>query len=633
MAKVTILLLMSDDNNQNNEKMLENTGSEIIKGYVRNLPDRPGVYRMINKHSDVIYVGKAKNLKNRVTSYTRLNGHTNRIQRMISETRLMEFIETHTEKEALLLEANLIKRYQPAYNVLLKDNKMYPYIMITGDHDFPLLTKHRGSQKKEHKYFGPFASADSVNRTLIALQKAFLLRNCSDNIFANRSRPCLQYQIKRCTAPCVGLVTQDEYKEQVEQAKDFFSGKNRVVQDSLTKKMLKASADLEFEKAAHLRDRIKALTNIQSDQGINLPSLGDVDVMALAQEAGKTCIQVFFFRQGRNYGNRAFFPSHEKDLESPYILSQFIVQFYDNKPVPNTLILSHKPDESELIEEALSKKAERKVRLLIPSRGDKKKVLDHALNNAKQALIRNLNEHSNQQKLLESLIEIFDLSDIPQRIEVYDNSHISGTNQIGAMIVAGPDGFKKSQYRKFNIKGDIEAGDDYAMMREVFERRFARALKEDPSREKGLWPDLIFVDGGKGQLSSAVQTLNELGINDIPIYGISKGPKRNAGDETFHHIDGSSFKLPKNHPSLFFVQKLRDESHRFAIGTHRAKRKKETFKNPLDEIAGIGAKRKKALLLHFGSAKAVARAGLNDLCRVEGISEATAKVIYNHFNS
>lgn len=627
---------MSDDFNIDGDKddtRLSNKGTEIIKNYVKNLPDRPGVYRMINKHSDVIYVGKAKNLKKRVSNYTRLNKHSNRIQRMISETRLMEFIETHTETEALLLEANLIKRYNPTYNVLLRDDKMFPYIMITGDHDFPLLTKHRGSQKKEHQYFGPFASAGSVNRTLIALQKAFLLRNCSDHIFANRSRPCLQYQIKRCSAPCVDYVTKEEYAEQVNQTTDFLAGKNRAVQERLTQEMITASDALDFEKAARLRDRIKAMTIIQSEQDINLPELGDVDVMALARDGGKTCLQVFFFRQGRNYGNRSFFPSHEKDLDNAHVMAQFIVQFYDNKPVPNTLILSHEPDEKTLIEQALSEKAERKVTLLTPSRGDKKKVLDHALNNAKQALIRNLNESSNHKRLLESLVEIFDLEDTPNRIEVYDNSHISGTNQVGAMIVCGQDGFLKNQYRKFNIKGDIEAGDDYAMMREVFERRFKRALKEDPTRERGQWPDLILVDGGKGQLSSAVSVLNDLDILNIPIFGISKGPDRNAGRERFHSIDGREFQLPVNHASLYFIQQLRDESHRFAIGSHRTKRKKETFKNPLDEVPGIGAKRKKALLLHFGSAKAVARAGLTDLCRVEGINDATAKTIYEFFNS
>lgn len=608
------------------------TGTEVIKDYVKRLPEGPGVYRMINKHSDVIYVGKAKNLKKRVTNYTRLDKHPNRIQRMIAQTCLMEFIETHTETEALLLEANLIKRYHPTYNVLLRDDKMFPYIMITGDHDYPLLTKHRGAQEKEHRYYGPFASAGSVNRTLIALQKAFMLRNCTDHVFANRSRPCLQYQIKRCTAPCVDYVSREDYAAQVAEAEAFLSGKSRDIQDRLTRQMVEASEALDFETAARMRDRIKALTIIQSDQDINVPGLGDADIMALASEGGKTCIQVFFFRQGRNYGNRSFFPSHEKDQEASHILAQFIVQFYDNKPVPEQLIISHEPDEKNLIIDALSEKAGRRLKLINPTRGDKKRILDHALNNAKQALIRHLSEKASHHKLMDALADIFELDERPARIEVYDNSHISGTNPVGAMIVAGEDGFLKNQYRKFNIKGAIEPGDDYAMMREVFERRFKRALKEDPSREKGQWPELILVDGGKGQLSSAHAVLQELGIDDVPVFGVSKGPERNAGREKFHRIDGTVFDLPPNNPALYFIQRLRDEAHRFAIGSHRTRRKKNEFSSPLDEIEGIGPKRKKALLLHFGSAKAVARAGLSDLMKVDGISQSVAEIIYKHFN-
>lgn len=608
------------------------SGVDVIKEHVRHLSSKAGVYRMLNKHGDVIYVGKAKNLKRRVSNYTQLDRNSNRIQRMIHETCFMAFIETETEAEALILEANLIKKYKPTYNVLLRDDKMFPYIKITKDHDFPLLTKHRGKQDKKSDYYGPFASVSAVHKTINALQKAFKLRNCSDSIFEQRKRPCLQYQIKRCTAPCVDYVTKSAYDEQVRQAKAFLSGKSREIQKDLEKKMIEASEALDFETAATLRDQIKALTFIQADQNISIQDLKDTDVMALHREGGFICVQVFFFRQGNHYGNHAFFPKAEEEFTTAEIFTNFIMQFYDNKPVPEVLLVSEDVSDQDLIIEALSEKAGKKVSVSTPQRGDKKSLMGHALSNAKQALHHHLSKQAEQDLLLESLVDIFDLDDVPERIEVYDNSHISGEHQIGAMIVAGREGFIKNQYRKFNIKQTEQKGDDFGMMREVFERRFKRALKEDPERSLGLWPDLILVDGGKGQLSSAYGVLEGLGIIDIPIFGISKGPDRNAGREKFHRIDGSVFELPPTHQSLFFIQRMRDESHRFAIGSHRTKRAKNTFKSPLDDIPGIGGKRKKALLLHFGSAKAVSEASMTDLAKVEGISAAFSERIYNYFH-
>lgn len=606
-------------------------GTEIIKAYVKTLPLRPGVYRMLNKNADVIYVGKAKSLKNRVTSYTRMNGHTNRIQRMIAQTTAMEFIETETETEALLLEANLIKKFQPPFNVLLRDNKMFPYLMITDKHDFPLLTKYRGTQKKQNSYFGPFASPRVLHDTLAILQKAFMLRNCSDSIFENRTRPCLQYQIKRCSAPCVDMVSKESYAAQVKDAKEFLKGYVRDIQTKFAKDMEEASDNLEFEKAASLRDRIKALNQAQASQKINLPSLGDVDVIAYDRQAGISCIQVFFFRQGRNHGNKSYFPSHTDEDKSADIFSAFMAQFYLNKPIPSEVIVSLFPAQKDLLIDALQKQKDKKVSITLPKRGDKKSAIDMALHNAKEALARRLSQTQGQKKLRESLVGIFGLNDTPKRIEVYDNSHISGTNAIGAMIVAGEHEFLKNQYRKYNIKGDYSDGDDYAMMREVFERRFTRALKEDPDRLTENWPDLILVDGGKGQVSSAHGVMVELGVDDISLFGVSKGPDRNAGKEIFHRVDGSEFALPMTHESLYFIQRLRDESHRFAIGSHRVKRKKEMIKSPLDDIKGVGAKRKKALLMHFGSAKAVAGASLDDLKNVDGVNAKTAELIYDYF--
>lgn len=616
------------------DKKDNRTGVEIILDFLKTLPNAPGVYRMFNKHSDVIYVGKAKDLKKRVANYTQPDKNSLRIQRMIHETLHMEFIETHTEEEALLLEANLIKKLKPTYNILLRDGKSLPYIEITGDHDYPLLKKFRGAQNKTSTYFGPFASAYSVNETITILQKAFMLRNCPDTVFATRTRPCLQYQIKRCTAPCVDYVSKEQYAEQVKEAQDFLEGKSDKVQKKLVEKMQEASEAKDYEGAALYRDRIKALSYVQQRQDINLPSQDNLDIFAVFENAGQICIQVFFFRNGQNFGNKSYFPRHEKEMLMGEVLSQFIMQFYDDKPVPPVLLVSTIPDEKELIEQALALKGAKKnsrIEIIQPVRGDRKRIMDSALHNAKQALARRLLEETTQKQILENLVEIFDLNDVPNRIEIYDNSHISGTSPIGAMVVAGPEGFMKNAYRKFNMNPN-HADDDFAMMREMFERRFSRAQKEDPTRMRGEWPDLILVDGGKGQLSSADGVLKELGIDDIPIFGISKGPDRNAGREKFHAVDGTTFELDFNDPVLYFLQRLRDESHRFAIGSHRVKRSKNTFTSPLDEIDGIGAKRKKALLLYFGSAKGVEQAGLTDLQKVDGISAAFAKKIYDHFH-
>src|SRR5687768_5623166 len=650
-------------------------GLEIIRERVKTLPSQPGVYRMINARGDVLYVGKARDLKKRVASYTQIYRLDLRLQRMVAETATMEFVATHTEVEALLLEANLIKRYLPRYNVLLRDDKSFPYIAITGDHPVPQITKHRGARNRPGEYFGPFASAGAVNRTIVALQRAFLLRNCSDSMFAMRTRPCLQYQIKRCSAPCVQRISVEDYGELVHEARDFLTGKSREIQDRLLLEMRAASDALDFERAARLRDRIQALTQIQSCQDINLAGVAEADVIAIWQEAGQTCIQVFFFRNHGNYGNRAYFPSHDKSAELPDVLAAFMGQFYENKQPPRLILVSHEPTECELLGEALSVRAGAKVEILAPQRGDKRKALDHALLNAKEALIRRIAESGTQMKLLRGIADLFGLDQPPKRIEVYDNSHISGTNPYGAMIVAGPDGFMKNQYRKFAIrrvaqektpseapaeigpagemqadeaeseaqraaiamddaaiKPEIQPGDDYAMMRQVLTRRFSRAIQEDPDRQRGMWPDLVLVDGGLGQLSAALDVFRELGLDDVPVAAIAKGPERNAGRERFFLPGREPFLLDPKNPVLYFLQRLRDEAHRFVIGAHRAKRSSLIGKSELDQIAGIGAKRKKALLLHFGSARAVARAGLSDLCAVEGINETVAKKIYDHFH-
>ncbi|MBU2090843.1 MAG: excinuclease ABC subunit UvrC [Alphaproteobacteria bacterium] len=608
------------------------TGIAVLKAKLRTLPNAPGVYRMLDKRGDALYVGKARSLKKRVVAYTQPERLPYRLQRMVAETVTLEVVVTHTEVEALLLESNYIKRFMPRYNVLLRDDKSFPYILISGDHDFPQISKHRGSRGRPGHYFGPFASAGAVKQALTSLQRAFLLRNCTDAMFSSRTRPCLQYQIKRCTAPCVDYVTKEQYAGQVREARDFFSGKSRQIQQMMVDRMQAASEALDFEAAAWYRDRIRGLSHIQSHQDINVAALDDADVIAAHQEGGATCIQVFFFRAGRNYGNRAYFPSHEKNLELAAVLASFIGQFYDNKTPPRQILLSHVPDEQELLAEALSISAGGKVELLVPQRGAKRKVLDQAVANAREALGRRLAESSSQRKLLDGAAAALGLEGPLDRVEVYDNSHIQGTNAIGAMIVAGPDGLMKNAYRKFNIRATEVAGDDYGMMREVLTRRFARALKEDPDRESGTWPDLVLIDGGLGQLGIAVEVMAELGIDDVPLVSIAKGLDRNAGRERFFIPGQEPFSLEPRDPVLYFLQRLRDEAHRFAIETHRAKRAKAMGQSSLDSIPGIGARRKKALLMHFGSARSVERAGLADLETVEGISKTVAKKIYDHFH-
>ncbi|MBP7337047.1 excinuclease ABC subunit UvrC [Niveispirillum sp.] len=609
-----------------------NRGVEIIKGYLRTLPDRPGVYRMLNDEGDALYVGKARSLKKRVTNYTMPVKLPIRLQRMIAETTQMEFVTTHTEVEALLLESNLIKKLMPRYNVLLRDDKTFPHILITGGRDYPQLSKHRGTRTEAGSYYGPFASAGAVNRVLTALQRAFQLRTCADTIFNSRTRPCLQFQIKRCTAPCVEKVTAGEYAEQVREAKQFLEGRSRDIQTALATDMQAAAEALDFERAAKLRDRIRALTAIQAHQDINVEGVDDADIIAAYQEGGSTCVQVFFFRGGRNYGNRAYFPSHDKVMEVEEVLAAFIAQFYDNKAAPPLILVSHDLAEEALLQEALSVRAGSKVELHTPKRGDKKRLVDHAITNARDAHGRRLAETGSQAKLLVGVAEAFGLAESPQRIEVYDNSHIQGAHAIGGMIVAGPDGFIKNAYRKFNIKAPEAAGDDFAMMREVFTRRFERALKEDPERAGETWPDLVLIDGGEGQLGVVMEVMAELGIEDVPLVAIAKGPDRDAGRERFFMPGRPPFGMEHKSPVLYYLQRLRDEAHRFAIGTHRAKREKAISASPLDEIQGIGPRRKKALLLHFGSARAVSRAGLADLQAVEGISEAVARIIYDHFH-
>ena len=621
-------------------------GLGVVRRQVKTLSGAPGVYRMLNRRGDALYVGKAKNLKRRVASYASAGKLSNRLQRMIAETTAIEIVTTHTEAEALLLEANLIKRFMPRYNVLLRDDKSFPFILITGHHDWPQVAKHRGARNRKGQFFGPFASAGAVNRTITALQRAFLLRNCSDSVFASRTRPCLQYQIKRCSAPCVGYLSVEDYAGLVAQARDFLSGKSREVQQRLAQRMTAAAQALDFEAAAAYRDRIRALTQIQARQDINVEGLDDADVIAAHQAAGQTCVQVFFFRGGRNYGNRPYFPSHERNLAVETVLAAFVGQFYDNKPPPPRLLLSHWPAEAPLLEEALGVRAGRRVRLAVPRRGARRKLIEHALENAREALGRRLAESGSQRRLLEGVARCFGLEAPPRRIEVYDNSHVSGTHAAGAMIVSGPEGLVKSAYRTFTIKGargtsgaasqdaghGFTPGDDYAMMREVLTRRFSRALKEDPDRDGGAWPELIVIDGGKGQLNVACEVFAELGIDDVALVAIAKGPDRDAGRERFFLPGRPPMTLEPRDPVLYFLQRLRDEAHRFAIGAHRRKRSKAIGHSPLDEIAGIGAVRKRALLHHFGSARSVARAGLADLEMVEGISKTVAKRIYDHFH-
>jgi excinuclease ABC subunit C len=672
-------------------------GLAAIRAALRTMPATPGVYRMLDRKGDALYVGKARNLKSRVQNYTHVATLSNRLRRMVAETTAMEIVSTHTEAEALLLECNLIKRLMPRFNVLLRDDKSFPLIHLTADHEFPRLTKFRGAQNKGGDYFGPFASAGAVNRTLVTLQKAFLLRSCSDSIFANRTRPCLLHQIKRCSAPCVGRISREDYAALIDEARAFLSGGSDAVQQRLAAEMQQAAEALDFEAAALIRDRIRALTLVQGHQDIHVPGVSDADVIAAHQEGGQTCVQIFFFRGGQNWGNRAYFPSHDRQLGVEEVLGSFVGQFYDNRPKPPVVLLSHRLVEQQLVEEALSLGGAR-VRLTAPQRGDKKKLVDRVLAAAREALGRRLAESASQRRLLEGVAAAFDLDAVPNRIEVYDNSHIQGTNAVGAMIVAGPEGLVKGAYRKFNIRragsakpgggtgrnalyalagggepsrgdaageageagegnlwhvsrvtssssppraeretdvtgGGIAGGDDYAMMREVLMRRFGRALREDPGRDQGGWPDLVLIDGGQGQLNAAKEVLDELGIADVAIVGIAKGPDRNAGRERFFLPGRAPFSFDARDPVLYFLQRLRDEAHRFAIGTHRARRHKAIGRSPLDEIAGIGARRKQALLHHFGSARAVARAGLGELERVAGISKTVAKKIYDHFHA
>lgn len=621
-------------------------GALLIQEFVKHLPNKPGVYRMFNGDGDVLYVGKAKNLKKRVTNYARGKGHSNRIARMVRATEHMEFVITNTETEALLLEANLIKRLQPRFNILLRDDKSFPYIIITGDHRAPAIFKHRGARSRKGDYFGPFASGFAVTGTVNALQRAFLLRTCTDAVLESRTRPCLLHQIKRCSGPCTHEISDHDYLQLVSEAKAFLSGKSQTVKDEMAKIMHQAADNLDYERAAVYRDRLSALSQIQSHQGVNPQTIDEADVFAITQQGGLTCIQVFFFRSGQNWGNRAYFPKADISITAKEILEAFIAQFYDNKPIPKRILLSEPIEEEELLSQALTLKAERKVTISVPQRGERKMLIDDALTNAREALGRRLAETSTQIRLLKGMKETFDLNFVPQRIEVYDNSHIMGTNAVGGMIVAGKDGFIKNQYRKFNIRStDITPGDDFGMMKEVIHRRFSRLIKDSglPTIvEKSehneddnfpAWPDIILIDGGQGQMSVVRAILSELGIDHIvTAIGVAKGVDREAGRERFFVKDKPPFMLPPRDPVLYFLQRLRDEAHRFAIGTHRAKRKKEMIKNPLDEIAGIGPSRKRALLSYFGTAKDVSGAAIEDLLKVEGISASTARLIYNHFH-
>ncbi|MDA7946943.1 MAG: excinuclease ABC subunit UvrC [Hyphomicrobiaceae bacterium] len=613
---------------------LSETGPKVIARVLKTLPNGPGVYRMIGVDGDVLYVGKARSLKKRVQSYARLGGHTNRIARMIAVTAALEVVTTPTETEALLLEANLIKRLKPRFNVILRDDKSFPYILIARDHDAPQILKHRGARKREGEYFGPFASAGAVNRTINTLQRAFLLRSCSDSYYEARSRPCLLYQIKRCSGPCTGEIALEEYASLVDDAEDFLTGKSEKVKDHLHALMEKASDSLEFERAASYRDRLAALAQIQAHQGINPSSFSEADVFAAHSRGGQTCIQVFFFRTGQNWGNRAYFPRADKSLSAEEVLDAFIAQFYDDKPIPRLILLSHDVPGRKLLAEALTTKAGVKVTVSVPRRGEKRAIMKQSLSNAREALERRLAESATQRKLLEGVAEAFDLDDAPERIEVYDNSHIQGSSPVGAMIVSGPEGFEKNSYRKFNIKSaDLAPGDDYAMMREVLMRRFSRLLKEtQDDSTNAVWPDLVLIDGGAGQLSATHDVLDELGIDTLRVVGIAKGPDRDAGRERFFIRGRDPFMLPPRDPVLYFVQRLRDEAHRFAIGAHRTRRKKSISASPLDEVPGIGPARKRALLKHFGSAKAVSRAGLADLQGIDGISAHMAQTIYDFFH-
>ncbi len=616
-------------------------GTAVIRAHLRDAPKGPGVYRMLSESGEVLYVGKARSIRKRIASYARGVGHSNRIARMISLTASMLFVSTGTETEALLLEANYIKQMKPRFNVLLRDDKSFPYILLTGDHDAPQLTKHRGARNRKGDFFGPFASVWAVNRTLNALQRAFLLRSCTDSYYENRTRPCLLWQIKRCSGPCTGEVSKEDYGLLVEEARDFLSGKSRAVRDRLAHDMGEAAEALEFERAARLRDRIAALSAIQGQQGINPRNTEEADVFAITDQAGQFAIEVFFFRTFQNWGNRTYYPRADRSLSPGEVLDAFLAQFYADKPAPRLVLLSHEIENREVLAEALSIRVGHKVEIATPQRGEKKELVDHAAQNGREALARKLADAASQEKLLIALGESLGVPRTIRRVEVYDNSHIMGTNAVGGMVVAGPAGFMKSHYRTFNIKSDdITPGDDFGMMREVLRRRFSRLLKEEqgegaapadvetfPSR-----PDLVVIDGGRGQFEAARQIFAELGVEGVSLISIAKGVDRDAGRETFFVEGREPFRLPPRDPALYFVQRLRDEAHRFAIGTHRARRKKDFTKSPLDDIAGIGPTRKRALLNAFGTAKAISRAGLGDLEKVPGINAATAKLVYDHFN-
>ncbi|WP_339817818.1 excinuclease ABC subunit UvrC [uncultured Paracoccus sp.] len=614
--------------------MTQKTGHALIQDYLRTLDSSPGVYRMLDAQQAVLYVGKARDLRARVSNYARPSGHSGRIARMIRETASMMFLTTNTETEALLLEQNLIKQLKPRYNVLLRDDKSFPNILVAKSHDYPQIKKHRGAKSEKGDYYGPFASAGAVNRTLTQLQRVFLLRNCTDSVFESRTRPCLLFQIKRCSAPCVGRISAPDYNALVNDAERFLQGKTTTIQSDLATEMARAAENMEYERAAALRDRIKALTAVQSVQAINPKGVAEADIVALHMEGGQACVQVFFIRGNQSWGNRDFYP-RLGGAESPdEVMQAFLMQFYDNTPPPRQILLSHPPEDPDLTADVLSERARRKVEVAVPLRGEKSDLVTNALRNARESLARRMSESATQLRLLEGLADAFELPAPPRRIEVYDNSHIMGTNAVGGMIVAGPDGWIKNQYRKFNIKGtEITPGDDFGMMKEVLTRRFTRLLKDDPDRQTEAWPDLLLIDGGAGQVSAVHEIMAELGVEDIPMIGVAKGQDRDHGKEEFHRHGQRPFALRMNDPVLYFVQRLRDEAHRWAIGTHRAKRAKSQMANPLDEIAGIGASRKRALLQHFGSAKAVGRAGLTDLQAAPGISAAMAQKVYDHFNA
>ena len=610
-------------------------GVAAIRNVVKTLPTRPGVYRMQDARGDVLYVGKARALKNRVTNYTQVPRLSKRLQRMVAQTRSMTIVTTNNEAEALLLEAQLIKRFRPPYNVLLRDDKSFPFILLRGDHEFPRVQLHRGARRIKGDYFGPFAGAGQVRKTLNALQKLFLLRSCTDGFFNTRDRPCLLYQIRRCSAPCVGRIDDAGYAELVADAKDFLQGKSTKVQAKLGTAMTEAAEKMDFELAAVLRDRLKALTFIQGSQAINAEGVGDADVFAMACRDGQYGIQAFFIRGGQNWGHRAFFPTHTADVPEQEVLSAFLMQFYEEVPPPRNVLIDRELEEAELLQAAMGERAGFKVAMSVPARGDRRRLMDQAKRNAVEALDRRLAESTTQAKLLREIADIFELPEPPDRIEIYDNSHIQGTNALGAMVVAGPEGYRKGQYRKFNIKRpETIAGDDYGMMREVFSRRFARAQEEDPDRQGETWPDLVLVDGGRGQLNAVRGVLEDLGIEDVCLVGVAKGPHHGRdGREVFHLMDGREVTLPVNSPVLFYIQRLRDEAHRFAIGAHRAKRTKAIGASPLDDVPGIGPARKKALLMHFGTARAVRGASLEDLRKAPGVSAGVAQQLYDYFHT